>query len=158
MFYVTLTTIKKKFFFNDLSLGRVQLNYLRREVTPSGLLGKLPLSPGSPESCNSLAVSKKHKKPGKQHTGTSFPTLCRSGVMGPIHSQHHLHSYLLMAGNTRQVDWPDGKVNPKELPHEHRIPGAAAAPSHHPRPPRPRAVLSLFSYGLGSLGNKLRLK
>ena len=48
MFYVTFTIIKK-IFFNEFSLGRVRLDYLRREVTPRGLLGKLPLSPGSPE-------------------------------------------------------------------------------------------------------------
>ena len=59
------------------------MDYLRREVTPRGLLGKLPLSPGSPESCNSLAVSKKHKELRKQHTGTSFPTLCRLGLWFP---------------------------------------------------------------------------
>lgn len=74
--------------------------------------------------------------------------------MVPVHSQHRLHSSLLAAGNTRQVDWPGSKVNPKELPHEH--PGSCSRTFPTPDPPPPtRAVLSL---GLGSLGNTLRLK
>ena len=119
------------------------MDYLRREVTPRGLLGKLPLSPGSPESCKSLAVSKKHKELRKQHTGTGFPTLCRLGVMVPIHSQHRLHSYLLTAGNTRQVDWPDGKVSPKELPHEH--PGSCSR-AFPPPPPAPSSPCSRMAW------------